>query len=140
MRAILFLIAVLLLPATAGAEELSAERAESLAAEDAVLLIDVRHPQEWRQTGVPQSAQTVSIHDPAGLPAFLAKVRALADQAPGRPIALICATGVRSSFAANLLRQEGYEQVFDVNEGMLGSTAGAGWLKQDLPIRSCTAC
>lgn len=140
MRVLLLLTLIFLMPALANAQELSAQGAQDLAAEDAVLLIDVRHPQEWRQTGVPRGAQTVSIHDPGGLPAFLAKVRALADQSPDQPIALICATGVRSSFAANLLREEGYDQVFDVSEGMLGSSAGAGWLKQDLPVRSCREC
>lgn len=140
MRVLLLLTLIFLMPAPASAQELSAQGAQDLAAEDAVLLIDVRHPQEWRQTGVPRRAQTVSIHDPGGLPAFLAKVGALTDQSPGRPIALICATGVRSSFAANLLREQGYDQVFDVSEGMLGSSAGAGWLRQDLPIRTCVEC
>ncbi|WP_208539168.1 rhodanese-like domain-containing protein [Algihabitans albus] len=140
MRLLALLTLVLLIPTAAVAQELPADQAQTLAVEGQLLLIDVRHPQEWRQTGVASAAETVSIHDPAGLPAFLAKVRALADRVPGRPIALICATGVRSDFAAKLLRQEGYDQVFNVREGMMGSTAGAGWLDRGLPLRPCTHC
>ncbi|WP_375592995.1 rhodanese-like domain-containing protein [Algihabitans albus] len=131
---------ILLMPTAAAANDLSADRAYALAAEGKLLLIDVRHPQEWQQTGIAEVAQTVSIHDPAGLPAFLEKIRALADKAPDRPIAFICATGVRSDFATNLLREQGFTHVFNVREGMLGSSAGDGWLKRSLPLRACQAC
>ena len=35
-------------------------------------LVDVRSPQEWRQTGVPAGAALVTIHQPKGLAGFLA--------------------------------------------------------------------
>ena len=140
MRLLVLFIVIFFLPTAVAADDLSADRAHRLAAEGKLLLVDVRHPQEWQQTGVAEVAQTVSIHDPAGLPAFLAKISALASEAPGRPIAFICATGVRSDFATKLLHQQGFDQVFNVREGMLGSSAGAGWLKQGLPTRPCDVC
>ena len=56
------------------------------------------------------------------------------------PIALICARGVRSHHAANLLRQRGFKNIYDVNEGMLGNARGSGWLRQGLPTTACTDC
>ncbi|MEO0931960.1 MAG: rhodanese-like domain-containing protein, partial [Pseudomonadota bacterium] len=47
----------------------------------------------------------------------------------------ICARGVRSARMTNRLTQAGLTQIIDIPEGMLGSFAGPGWVKRDLPIR-----
>jgi len=106
-----------------------------------LLLIDVRHPQEWRETGLATPAEPLSIHDPGGLPAFVEKLQALAgppEEAPA--LAFVCATGVRSAFAADVARRLGYGEVYNLQEGMLGSEAGPGWLARALPVEPCQVC
>ncbi|MCH7694107.1 MAG: hypothetical protein IID50_11745, partial [Proteobacteria bacterium] len=52
-----------------------------------VVLIDVRSPGEWRQTGVPRGARRVTIHDPGGLKGFLKAMAAAVDGDLKKPIA-----------------------------------------------------
>ncbi len=105
-----------------------------------VTIIDVRSPQEWKQTGVPAGARPVSIHDPGGIEGF---VRAMTRSVNGQldtPIALICARGNRSTRALSALQAAGFTQVLNIKEGMLGSANGSGWLAQDLPLDPCISC
>jgi rhodanese-related sulfurtransferase len=126
---------------------ITAEQAMQLAAsgeivlvDGEIVLVDVRSPQEWRQTGVPAGAEMVTIHQPNGLIGFLdAMGEALGDDR-GRPIALICARGNRSSVASTALARAGYTQVYNIREGMFGSPDGPGWLTRGLPMDSCRTC
>ncbi len=124
----------------AGGTVITAEQAMQLAASGEIVLVDVRSPQEWRQTGVPAGAQLVSIHQPNGLIGFLdAMGRTLGDDR-SRPIAFICARGNRSSVASTALARAGYTQVYNVREGMFGSPDGPGWLARGLPTDRCRIC
>ena len=84
----------------------------ALAAElrrDGVSLVDVREADEWKSGHVEGS-----IHVPyhalrAGVPAEL--------RADGRPVAVACSTGNRSSIAACLLKRSGLENVIHVADG-----------------------
>ena len=103
--------------------------AHRLAASGEIVLVDVRSPAEWAETGSPQGAERVWIRDPD----LAAKLERLTGGDRDRPVALICATGIRSSFVANALVGAGYTDVRNVGEGMLGSAAGPGWLRRGLP-------
>jgi rhodanese-related sulfurtransferase len=82
----------------------------------------------------------VTIHQPNGLIGFLdAMGEALSDDR-GRPIALICARGNRSSVASTALARAGYTQVYNIREGMFGSPDGPGWMARGLPMDSCRTC
>lgn len=105
-----------------------------------ITIVDVRSPQEWKQTGIPAGAESVTIHGPQGMEGF---VRAMIESVDGRldtPVALICARGNRSTYASDALQAAGFTQVLNIKEGMLGSANGSGWLAQDLPLAPCTAC
>jgi rhodanese-related sulfurtransferase len=52
-----------------------------------------------------------------------------------RPIALICAEGVRSSAMQRTLKQYGFKGILDVREGMVGGKARPGWIKSGLPVK-----
>jgi rhodanese-related sulfurtransferase len=93
---------------------------------------------EWRETGIPRGALAISIHDSLGKDGFLEKVRAAIGEKPGRPVATICAAGVRSDRTQTWLREAGYAPVLNVREGMLGrwrpfEPAQPGWLERGLP-------
>jgi len=126
-------------PAHAGSA-LSAPDAHAQARAGKIVLIDVRSPREWRDTGVPGGAKLVTIHHPQGARGFLREILAAAGGDRTRPIALICARGVRSSRGKRFLEANGFTNVIDVPEGMLGRGAAPGWLARKLPIRRCATC
>jgi len=37
-------------------------------------------------------------------------------------------------------KAQGFMQVYNVKEGMVGSAAGPGWLKRGLPVERCAQC
>lgn len=130
------LILLLLMPFAASADVplLPPDQAWREASSGQVLIIDVRNAPEWAWTGVPRGAARASWWQIGGESGFLEDVFALVGQARDRPIALICARGVRSGNAAAFLRANGFGNVRDIGEGMLGSAAGPGWLKRQLPL------
>ncbi len=104
-------------------------------------LVDVRSPHEWRKTGLPEGAEAVTIHGPEGLTGFVAAIRARLGEPRDQPIALICASGVRSTAASRALRAAGYTRVLNVREGLFGNKAdGPGWLPSGLPTEPCRSC
>ena len=119
---------------------IAADAAAARAAAGELLVIDVRSPREWRQTGVAKGARQVTIHDPGGLPGFVEAVKVALGSDLKRPIAVICATGNRSTLAQRFLTEAGFTRVLNIKEGMLGGPYGPGWLNRGLPVESCTAC
>jgi rhodanese-related sulfurtransferase len=124
----------------AGPQVIAADRAMSLAAAGELVVVDVRSPQEWRQTGVPASSLQVTIHQPDGLVGFVDKMNETLGPDHSRPIALICARGNRSTLASSALAEAGYTHVYNIREGMLGSPDGPGWLARGLPTEPCGTC
>jgi rhodanese-related sulfurtransferase len=56
------------------------------------------------------------------------------------PVALICRTGNRSGKQQRRLTAAGFTNVINIAEGMAGSGAGAGWIRQGLPVMPCLQC
>jgi len=136
IRTIAFVLVLLIaaLPAMAG-DVISSKDALARVESGTVTLIDVRSVEEWRQSGVPKGAKAISIHDPGGMTAFVAKVTAAVNGRKDRPVALICARGVRSTRAEWALGKAGFTQILNVREGTLGNWIdGPGWFAQKLPI------
>lgn len=111
---------------------MSAPDALAAAASGEVVLVDIRTRGEWKQTGLAQPALAISMHE-AGFVRNLA--RALGGNRTN-PVALICATGGRSAHMQGILATAGFTNVIDVSEGMFGSSAGPGWLKRGLPVKT----
>jgi len=109
---------------------LSVQVAHAQARSGAVLLVDIRTPAEWRRTGVPEGAVPLDMRRAA----FTAELTALAGGDITRPVALICAGGVRSARLSKGLIAAGFSNILDVSEGMHGSAAGPGWLNSNLPV------
>lgn len=105
-----------------------------------LLLIDIRRPTEWRETGIAEPAIEVTMHDPNGPRGFLQAVLASVGGNRERPIALICASGVRSGWARRFLALNGFTHVANMREGMLGRGRGNGWIPRGLPLRPCAVC
>ena len=121
---------------------IEAPRAAALAEAGELIVVDVRGPGEWAQTGVPRGAVEVSLFPSPGTTNrnFIDQVLAAVGGDKSRPIATICATGVRSSMAGDILRKAGFTAVYDIAEGMQGSKSGPGWLRRGLPVEACRTC
>lgn len=119
-------------PVAAG-EVMSPAEAHEKALKGEVVLVDVRTPQEWQQTGLPASAHAITMHQQG--PDFVRQL----DQALGgdrsKPLAVICRTGNRTGSLVAPLEQAGYKRVINVAEGMAGGRHGPGWVKTGLPLR-----
>ena len=138
-RLLLSLLLIAGASASAAADIVTAPDAWADARKGKLVIIDVRSPGEWRQTGLPKGAKAVTIHDPGGMPAFVAKVMAAVKGDRSTRIALICAAGGRSHRAQAALRLAGFTNVLNVSEGMMGRTADApGWLRRKLPTQPWT--
>ena len=118
-----------LTPAFSGAE-IDAPTAHAQATAGDIILVDIRRPDEWARTGSGAGAHRIDLRDTD----FAEKVLAAAGGNADAPIALICARGVRSARTSNQLIANGFTNIIDVPEGMLGSAAGPGWLKRGLPL------
>ncbi len=134
LSALALLLAWAMSAALAETRLMDARQASDLAARGEIILVDIRTPREWRETGIGASALPISMHRSG----FLDKIRRAAGGRKDRAIALICAVGGRSARIAQLLRAQGYSHVIDVSEGMLGSSAGPGWIKKGLPLKAYT--
>lgn len=135
----MFLALILLIvPGIAGATDtdalLSPPDAWAQAKAGQVLVIDIRNSPEWAWTGVALGAARASWWQVKGETGFLDDVLAVVGDDRSRAIALICARGVRSRAATAFLQNQGFTNVRDIGEGMLGSAAGPGWLKRKLPM------
>lgn len=96
-----------------------------------MVLIDIRRPSEWQQSGIPEGALPVSMHERS----FLEEFYKVMSENKGKTIGVICATGSRSSWLQNELSKRKIAEVVDVSEGMFGNRRGPGWLARGLPIK-----
>lgn len=104
------------------------------------LIVDIRRPEEWAATGVGKTVTALTMHRDDGPRSFLAKMKELVGGDLDRPIALICASGSRSSWAQQFLIAHGFTDVANVRAGMLGRGPVQGWIDLGLPTRSCNDC
>lgn len=113
-------------------DALTAPQASAAVAAGQIVLVDIRRPDEWQHTGIPEGAVAIDMRSPDFVETLLARTKGRKD----RPVALICARGVRSARMSARLADAGFTTVLDVPEGMLGSGAGPGWLRRGLPVVS----
>jgi rhodanese-related sulfurtransferase len=140
MRTPILLLFLLLIPALPLLAEaiLSAPEARRAAASGQMVLVDIRTPREWQQTGV--APNTLRIDYARGINHLATELLKAVDGDKSRPILLICRTGNRTLRAQAQLQALGFSQVTHVKEGMVGSSAGPGWIARGLPVESCQRC
>jgi rhodanese-related sulfurtransferase len=94
-----------------------------------IILIDIRTPPEWLQTGVAEEAIGLDMNAPG----FVESLVALREANPETPLALICRTGNRTGYVTGALSAQGFPGLVDVAEGMVGGPNGPGWISRGLP-------
>ncbi len=111
---------------------LSAPEAEARMQDGELILLDIRSPEEWRETGIAKGAWPVSMHERD----FGERLQAILAQYPPDQIALICAVGGRSGHVTGILEKNGITGVADLSEGMQGNARGPGWIARGLDVVS----
>jgi rhodanese-related sulfurtransferase len=139
---LLFIAGFVMTIGAVGAESgqyISGQIAHERSIANTLTIIDVRTPNEWRQTGLPKNAEGATIYRDNNKD-FLAQISRITNGDKAAPIALICASGVRSARAADILKTAGYRNVLDIKGGMMGNQQNPGWMAQNLPIQPCSKC
>lgn len=133
-RALLLLAVLCSLPAGVEAQtalpSLSVREALEGAKSGRLVLVDIRTPEEWADTGVPEGAIRLDMTGSA----FEVRLAALKLDHPGKPIALICRTANRSSEVQKKLAARGWRELVNVRGGLLGNPGDKGWLAEGLPV------
>ena len=111
-------------------QTLDPEMAYNLVQSGELILIDIRRPDEWALTGSGVGAHRLDMRRDD----FVTKLGKIIEGDRTRPIALICARGIRSDHMSARLSEAGFTDIIDIPEGMLGSSAGPGWLNRGLPV------
>jgi rhodanese-related sulfurtransferase len=119
----------------APSQVIAADAAYSLAQSGEIILIDIRTPEEWLQTGVAEGAIALDMRTQDFVPALVSLRKAN----PETPLALICRTGNRSEYVVRALADQGFPGLADVGEGMAGGPRGQGWIPRGLPIYEGTS-
>ncbi|MBU2992417.1 rhodanese-like domain-containing protein [Octadecabacter sp. 1_MG-2023] len=131
LRAAIFAVSIVAaVPLAAEPNIMSAPDAFEAVRNDEMILIDIRSPGEWAETGVAEGALALTMHSPE----FAGKITSLLNANQGVPVGLICATGGRTEYVVSILAENGFPDVIDVSEGMIGNTRGAGWIERGLPL------
>ncbi|MDO9068075.1 MAG: rhodanese-like domain-containing protein [Deltaproteobacteria bacterium] len=120
-KAVLFLVAALSIAVQVCAAEqnITSRDAKSLLEKNRnVYLLDVRTPQEYTQ-GKLAGSVLIPVGD---------LERRIGEIPKNRPIIVYCAVGSRSRYAAGLLSQRGYKEVYNITDGIVG------WYRNGFPI------
>ena len=95
------------------------------AQKDGVVIVDIRCPEEWVQTGLIEGAKTITAFEMSGSlhPEFQQKFMMLVPSLD-TPVLLYCRTGSRTAnLGTALMEQLGFSQVKHLSAGILGWTA-----------------
>lgn len=89
-----------------------------------LVIIDVRQPEEWSETGRPAGSYGIPLKGGE----MVKDIQQIAERHPKLPIALSCLRGTRSDQAARMLRDNGVTELFIVEGGIVR------WKKEGLPV------
>ncbi len=91
-----------------------------------VNLIDIRRPEEWKQTGIIENSKTLTFFLGSGQvnPEFMSQFQHVATD-KNKPVIIICRTGSRSKAASEYISKSlGYSDVYNVTHGI------TGWIRE----------
>jgi len=116
---------------------LSVEEVEALQKQGDVLIIDVRTPEEWKQTGIIPGSVPLQFFDKDGnalTQTWLTQFDQLR-KSPDQPVILVCRSGHRSGLVGNFLTKKlGLEHINHLSTGL------KSWLKAGKPVKpACLA-
>ena len=120
------------------ANELSAINA-SKEMNNNLIIIDVRNKEEWKETGIiPNSILIQMLSSGRTIrKEYISELLAALGEDKDIKAAIICHSGGRSSATVELLKNEGFNNIFNISEGMVGNGSTTGWINRNLPLIAC---
>jgi len=119
MKKVLILLALLF--GTVWAEVINEPPSKALMQKE-IPVIDIRTPDEWKQTGVLKGSILIMFYDKKGdydLKKFLKELNAKVDTK--KPYALLCLSGSRTSILASYLAQTYGHTIYNLEGGILAA-------------------
>jgi rhodanese-related sulfurtransferase len=97
---------------------------------DKVTLIDIRTPEEWKETGIIEGSHLLTFFDKNGrynIDKWVKDLEQIVKK--NQPVILICRTGNRTLPVSDLLdKKVGYQTIYNVKKGIMD------WIKAAKPI------
>ena len=104
-------------------KEISADEVAMFAASGDAVLVDVRTAPEWVESGVIERSHLITYFDKDFRPLkdeFMQKFSKVTGGDKNKQIVVICRTGQRSKLVAGILDREGYKNVYNYKDGIVG--------------------
>lgn len=105
------------------------------AQEAGAVIVDIRSPAEWMQTGVLPGARLITFGNAAS---FVAALRP--HLKPGKPVALICASGARTAQAQKMLEGKLDVPIINIKGGMMAALRAAQPVTRPTRAAGCATC
>ena len=103
------------------------------------IIIDVRNKEEWKETGIIPNSLLIQMLS-AGRTIrkeYISELLIALGEDKDIKAAIICHSGGRSSATVELLKNEGFNNIFNISEGMVGNGSTTGWINRNLPLIAC---
>ena len=107
----------------------SVQEAHQQAGDGKMVIVDIRTPEEWAETGTPKGAVKLDMTDKE----FPNRLAALQKQAGDKAVGIICRTANRTSYVQQVLSKHGFKLI-NIRGGMAGNPGNQGWVAAGLPI------
>ena len=104
-----------------------------------LIIIDVRNKEEWKETGIIPNSLLIQMLS-AGRTIrkeYISELIIALGEDKDIKAAIICHSGGRSSATVELLKNEGFNNIFNISEGMVGNGSTTGWINRNLPLIAC---
>ena len=104
-----------------------------------LIIIDVRNKEEWKETGIIPNSLLIQMLS-AGRTIrkeYISELLIALGEDKDIKAAIICHSGGRSSATVELLKNEGFSNIFNISEGMVGNGSTTGWINRNLPLIAC---
>ena len=109
--------------------------------ENGLIVIDVRNKEEWKETGIIQNSILIQMLSSGRTirKEYISELLTTLGEDKDINVAIICHSGGRSSATVSMLQDKGYNNIFNISEGMVGNGSTTGWVNRNLPIIECNA-
>ena len=133
-----YILTTLLLCYTALANDIDHSESYQLFKSGA-LIVDVRNKSEWEETGVIPDSKLVQMLTPTMTLRndFIDNLILVIGTNKSIKAGIICKGGGRSSATVAMLKEKGYENIFNLSEGIVGDGKKTGWLTRGYPVVAC---
>ena len=104
-----------------------------------LIIIDVRNKEEWKETGIIPNSLLIQMLSAGrtNRKEYISELLIALGEDKDIKAAIICHSGGRSSATVELLKNEGFNNIFNISEGMVGNGSTTGWINRNLPLITC---